>query len=111
MKKFLLSCALMLAGVPVGAKDVYGGNIKEGDVFYCVTTAFASSGTYTDWKLTEYSAEKFKVQIAKDEILIKGGNFFKEGSNIKGRLNITTFFGNDDLQNVVIDSIIGSDET
>ena len=63
MKKFLLSSVFLLVGLPVVANE-----FKSGDVFYCATTAFANSGSGTEWKIAAYNEQKFKMQIT-DEVV------------------------------------------
>lgn len=69
MKKFLAICALMLAGVPVGAID-----LNEKNTFNCVSTAFALSGETTDWNLKSFSPETFGMYSDGVLVFIKDKN-------------------------------------
>ena len=72
MKKFLAICALMLAGVPVAAQT-----LNSGDVFYCMSNQIVESGERTNWKLTEYGTQKFKIKITRENVNFSGDGFFK----------------------------------
>lgn len=72
MEKFLAVCALIVSGMPVAAEK-----LNSGDVFYCVSNAFAQSGDQTDWKLEAYAAEKFKIQITQEKVNFSHDGWFK----------------------------------